>query len=156
MEISNQNLNQNLPTKPKLPPRPKKTGIKGPVIAGLIVGVVITSIFWWIILRKSEPSEIKGQESHQEPVAPESKTDQQSKEEVKGETYVVKYGDTLSSIAAQFGIDDWRDIAKANNLQEPYSLQPGQELIIPSAEVKGESKTEGKSPEYGKEGEEIP
>jgi LysM repeat protein len=155
MEILNQNLNQNLPTKPKLPPKLKKTGIKGPVIAGLIVGTVITSIFWWVILRRSEPSEIKGEQTVPSETAPESKTDQQLKEEVKGETYVVKYGDTLSSIAGKFGIDDWRDIAKANNLQEPYSLQPGQELIIPSAEVKGESKTE-ESPEYGKEGEEIP
>lgn len=154
MEIPNQNLNQDLSTKPKLPVRPKKSGIKGPIIAGLVVGIVVTSIFWWVILRKSEPSEIKGQQTMPQESTSESETDQQTGEKIEGETYTVKYGDTLSSIAAKFDMD-WRDIAKANNLEEPYSLQVDQELIIPTSEVKGESQF-APDKEYDEWGEEIP
>lgn len=45
--------------------------------------------------------------------------------------YVVKYGDTLSSIAAQYGVTV-QQIIDANSLQNPDLLLPGQELIIPA------------------------
>jgi LysM repeat protein len=48
--------------------------------------------------------------------------------------YVVKQGDTLSSIAANFYEDatKWRPIALANGIVEPLSIRIGQELQVPS------------------------
>jgi len=46
-------------------------------------------------------------------------------------TYTVSSGDTIYSVACQFGDVTPEAIAYANNLQEPYKLQDGQELIIP-------------------------
>jgi len=43
----------------------------------------------------------------------------------------VEPGETLSSIAALYGAD-WREIAEANNLKEPYVLQVDQVVCIPS------------------------
>ena len=45
-------------------------------------------------------------------------------------TYKVKSGDTLSSIASQFGIP-WQDLAAANGLNSRSTLRVGQELIVP-------------------------
>jgi len=49
-----------------------------------------------------------------------------------GVTYVVKAGDTLAGIGAQFGIP-WQDIATANNIGAATGLQIGQTLRIPVA-----------------------
>ncbi len=50
--------------------------------------------------------------------------------------WLVKEGDSLWSIAAkEYGNpSDWRLIAKANNIENPRVLTPGQELIIPEKE----------------------
>jgi nucleoid-associated protein YgaU len=42
-------------------------------------------------------------------------------------------GDTVSSIAATVYGDPsrWRDIANANNIEDPFNLPPGQSLVIP-------------------------
>lgn len=47
--------------------------------------------------------------------------------------YVVKQGDTISGIAAQFYEDatKWRPIALANALIDPRSIVPGQEILVP-------------------------
>jgi hypothetical protein len=47
--------------------------------------------------------------------------------------YVVKQGDTLSSIAANFYEDatKWRPIALANLIVNPRSITPGQEIQVP-------------------------
>ena len=49
--------------------------------------------------------------------------------------YIVKSGDTLSSIARRLlGANaDWREIARINNITNPASLQVGQRLLIPTA-----------------------
>lgn len=57
----------------------------------------------------------------------EVKIEPQLKEET---TYIVKSGDSLYSIGIKFGIN-WQEIAKTNNLEEPYTLTVGQELKIP-------------------------
>jgi LysM repeat protein len=49
-----------------------------------------------------------------------------------GVTYVVKAGDTLAGIGAQFGVP-WEDILSANNIASATSLQIGQKLRIPVA-----------------------
>lgn len=51
----------------------------------------------------------------------------------QAETYVIESGDTLQSIAEQFYGDVGLDflIAEANDITDPTSLHPGQELTIP-------------------------
>ncbi len=44
-------------------------------------------------------------------------------------TYTVKAGDTLSGIGAKLGVD-WRGIASANGITEPYTIYPGQVLTV--------------------------
>ncbi|QJR80414.1 peptidoglycan DD-metalloendopeptidase family protein [Alteromonas pelagimontana] len=46
-----------------------------------------------------------------------------------GDTYTVKSGDTLFAIAWYTG-NDYRDIARYNNLRAPYSIYPGQTLRV--------------------------
>jgi len=48
--------------------------------------------------------------------------------------YTVKSGDYLSKIGKQSGVA-WQEIAKANNINAPYIIFPGQKLIIPSTKV---------------------
>jgi LysM repeat protein len=46
-------------------------------------------------------------------------------------TYEVQAGDTLSSIADQFGVD-LETLAEANDISDPDLIYPGQVLIIPA------------------------
>ena len=43
--------------------------------------------------------------------------------------YVVRRGDTLYSIAFNYGAD-WKDVAKWNGIARPYTIYPGQELVL--------------------------
>jgi hypothetical protein len=47
--------------------------------------------------------------------------------------FVVRRGDTLASIAAQIYRDPaaWRDIARANRIADPRSIEPGRVLTLP-------------------------
>lgn len=45
-------------------------------------------------------------------------------------TYTVKKGDSLYKIGKMYGVP-WQEIAKANNIAAPYTIYPGQVLIIP-------------------------
>jgi LysM repeat protein len=45
--------------------------------------------------------------------------------------YIVQPGDTLAAIARSFGLS-WPEIAAANGITWPYSIRPGQVLILPS------------------------
>jgi murein DD-endopeptidase MepM/ murein hydrolase activator NlpD len=47
-------------------------------------------------------------------------------------TYVVKDRDTLDGIARRYGVSS-QTIAERNKLQAPYSLRPGQSLLVPGA-----------------------
>ncbi|MEO7433012.1 MAG: transglycosylase SLT domain-containing protein [Dokdonella sp.] len=50
----------------------------------------------------------------------------------KGKSYVVRKGDTLSTIARKSGCRDASDVAKANGLRAPhYPIKPGQLLKLP-------------------------
>lgn len=50
-----------------------------------------------------------------------------------GSTYTVKAGDTLSGIGAKLGIS-WQTIASNNNLKSPYTIYPGQQLVVVKAQ----------------------
>lgn len=47
----------------------------------------------------------------------------------KSRTYTVKSGDTLSEIGAELGVN-WKDIAAKNGITAPYTIYPGQKLVI--------------------------
>ena len=49
-------------------------------------------------------------------------------------TYTVRPGNTLYAIA-QFFSSSVRDIAKANGIKPPYTIYPGQELVIPTGTI---------------------
>src|SRR5918912_2765366 len=51
-------------------------------------------------------------------------------------TYTVKAGDTLSGIAALFGVSV-DDIVRANNIADPNRLSEGQTLTIPARSLAG-------------------
>lgn len=66
--------------------------------------------------------------------APAAKEKAKEHKEKKKEyrTYTVKRGDTLSEIAAKYGVN-WREMAKLNNLKNPDLIFPGQVFKIPNA-----------------------
>jgi len=47
-------------------------------------------------------------------------------------TYTVKSGDTLSEIAAGYGVD-WHEMARLNNLDNPDLIFPGQVFKVPNS-----------------------
>ena len=47
-------------------------------------------------------------------------------------TYIVQPGDSLYSIGLKLGVA-WQGIAAANNIVYPYTIYPGESLIIPSS-----------------------
>lgn len=49
----------------------------------------------------------------------------------RGNTYTVQPGDTLFSIA-WFSGNDYRDLARLNDIGKPYSIYPGQKLLLES------------------------
>jgi phage protein U len=52
------------------------------------------------------------------------------------QTYTVREGETLSSIAAALWKDPlkWRELANANGIRNPRILKPGQSLLVPAIE----------------------
>ena len=62
--------------------------------------------------------------------APPSAAPAPSAKPATGQKYVVQAGDTLGSIAAQFGVPI-QDIITANRIENPDLVIVGQELIIP-------------------------
>jgi hypothetical protein len=67
--------------------------------------------------------------------------------EVRGVSYTVRQGDTLSGIALQFYGDaaHWKDILQANRsrLQRPADLRPGMKLVVPVRTSRASDQTEG-------------
>ena len=54
---------------------------------------------------------------------------EQPLEENQPETYKVRAGDNLMGIARKLGLD-WKELARWNDLQPPYTLHPGQLLVV--------------------------
>jgi LysM repeat protein/uncharacterized protein YvpB len=46
--------------------------------------------------------------------------------------YIVQSGDTIRTIADRFGVP-WADLAAVNHLYEPFTIFPGQQLLIPGS-----------------------
>ena len=67
------------------------------------------------------------------PLATETPTAEPTVRPSPGGTYIVQTGDTLSTIAAQFGLS-YIAIAEANNIPPPYIIHVGDELLIPIPE----------------------
>lgn len=66
------------------------------------------------------------------PVAIQVKDTQKTSPDLE-KTWVVRRGDTLSNIAASVYRDAgvWREIAKANDIQDPRAIEPGSVLTLP-------------------------
>ena len=64
--------------------------------------------------------------------------------EIEGETYQVQKGDTLFAVAFYSG-NDYRDIAKFNNIRAPYNIFPGQTLILSPDNKNNDSENKGVS-----------
>lgn len=54
------------------------------------------------------------------------------------DTYIVKKGDTLFSIGLEYGLE-YKEIAAANNISEPYPIQIGQKLNLAGVKAKSEA-----------------
>lgn len=66
-----------------------------------------------------------------------------------GDEYTVKVGDTIATAAERLGVD-WKLLAKANNLEPPYTLTIGQTITKPKkaktkSKVKSTTKTKSKA-----------
>lgn len=55
-----------------------------------------------------------------------------AKPELSGDAYVVQSGDSLSKIAAKFGVKT-KALAEANNIKDANKIRSGQKLVIPGA-----------------------
>jgi lipoprotein NlpD len=62
--------------------------------------------------------------------------------EIEGETYQVQKGDTLFAVAFYSG-NDYRDIAKFNNIKAPYNIFPGQTLALTPSAKNNDSENKG-------------
>jgi uncharacterized protein YvpB len=51
-----------------------------------------------------------------------------------GATFTVQRGDYLTALAERFGTT-WQELAAANNIGYPYTIYPGQVLVIPGGEA---------------------
>lgn len=93
----------------------------------LVYGIVTVIVLFIVIaLGVRTLSQNKAQIDDQAAMVDES-------EELLTGSYTVAEGETLWSIAEKSYNDGyaWVDIAKANNLKEPYELEKGQKLVIP-------------------------
>jgi len=61
----------------------------------------------------------------------------------KIDEYTVKAGDTIATVAEILGVD-WKELANANDIEPPYTLSIGQNIIKPK-KLKAKSKTKSKS-----------
>lgn len=60
-------------------------------------------------------------------------------------TYTVKSGDTLSKIAARYGLD-WRQLASMNSMADPSKLRVGQTLNLSKAPAAPKAKAKAVAP----------
>jgi len=118
------------PVKPKLPEdKERARKIKSLVFWGAILLMLGSSaIFLWKAFSGNKSSAPKQEQTQEESQSSSSQTTKE--EQVSGQKYTVKEGDTLFKIAKQFNVTT-NDIVKANKLESADKISIGQELIIP-------------------------
>ncbi len=81
-----------------------------------------------------EPSEVAAAQTSQKAAPSEGDRRGRRSSRDRGREYVIQSGDSLAAIAQDVYGDPtkWRDIARANDLTEPYSLTVGESLRIPA------------------------
>jgi murein DD-endopeptidase MepM/ murein hydrolase activator NlpD len=75
--------------------------------------------------------QVQNPSSAQEEISTES-TDANNFSDNQSETYAIKPGDTINSIAQQYGVSS-SEVIKANHLSDPNLIKVKQNLVIPSA-----------------------
>lgn len=85
--------------------------------------------------RAEQPKVEVPPQSAPQPPAPEPQATTEPANEPAAEpeyrTYTVKSGDTLSEIAASYGVD-WHEMARLNKLDNPDLIFPGQVFRVPN------------------------
>lgn len=122
-------------------------------LPNFIIGVVAVFAFVSLVIMavQKTPSKALSKQSFFSFFSNQKKADQtmnakKADDQMAGSTYVVKEGDYLWNIAEQAygsGFNAY-DIARANNLLEPYVVVPGQRLMLPK--VKPQDPTVGEVP----------
>ena len=80
---------------------------------------------------REERQEARAERREEQEEAREDKADKaEARKADQPETYTVKSGDTLGEIAARYGVN-YMDIARANNIENPDLIFPGQVFKIP-------------------------
>lgn len=104
------------------------------VMMAVFVTVAVSVLFLVVkgIFNNSKEEAIIPEET-QKTVQETSVTEKTTKET----TYTVESGDTLYAIGIKLGVD-WNEVATLNDIEPPYSLSTGQELIIPEGDNKEE------------------
>lgn len=135
------------PIKPSLPKDEFRNYNKRKIFfVGISAILIIGSIILLYMAFRSSSSATTEQSSQTEQKketttsTTETKNETQNKTTNKssGQTYKVESGDTLFAIGQKFDVD-WHEIAKVNNLAEPYNLKVGQELVIPASSTTSSS-----------------
>ena len=99
----------------------------------MIIGAIVIVIVGLFIIKNYSPTE-EGE------VGPSIGTEEDS----ISDKYTVQKGDDLWNISENYYGSgyDWTLISEANDIQEPYILEEGQELVIPEKESIPETETE--------------
>jgi len=116
-----------------------------------------TSRTWWLVFlimagcAAVEPAPVEErrptarQAPAKTPVATANASATPTQKDLRPDSYVVKRGDTLYSIGLEHGFD-YREIAKANNINPPYSLRVGQRLDFKNLKTDGTGTPIGEAP----------
>ncbi|RIK17537.1 MAG: hypothetical protein DCC50_01400 [Acidobacteria bacterium] len=80
--------------------------------------------------RAANAREAAGKAQQEADEAAPDAADKQAEASTQYRTHTVKAGDTLSGIAASYGVD-WRKMAKLNKLDNPDLIYPGQVFKVP-------------------------
>ena len=125
------------------------------LFVGMLVVAFLVFLLWFLLLRPQDPNEVEPTPTQAPVVSPTAVIDDPNRAfEIVIATptpnptptatpvarptptptplvYAVQAGDTLSGIAARFGLTV-EELVQANRLVDPDSLQIGQQLTIPS------------------------
>ena len=93
----------------------------GNVLARLLMSLVLCSL---VACGGNTRAPVEDREARSTPSAPVVASSSQA-----NSRYRVQVGDTLYSIAFRYGLD-YRKVAAANNIPGPYTIYPGQKIVL--------------------------